>query len=332
MIRGAHYLLLATGLAAASPAIAQGGKLDQELSILADRFFLRFPKEAKNEPRSVDIMSAPPGEEEETRIVMDNGEEKLVFFAQEMEMLGTPELASAWKGAIEEEGADAFEVKSVTTKAALEVVSYTPRAIDATRDAILLSGLLVRCADGMLLNLQAYINTKANEHVDAYRDLVTRVFASLRQGSRVVDLSARTVKYPFGGSKEQQLVIDLPKDHVITTDSAYDFFVYRIRRAPVLGEEKHATITLYLGDHPSLFMTEMGRTEEQAERVPGTLFGKPMEWLIVDDEAQHAHIKEQIVPMGKDGGEQVAHVAVVGNDVEAVASLVQVAERFRIEP
>lgn len=325
------FSLLAT-LSLVTVATAQNGSLEQELSILSDRFHLSFPKEAKNEARAVDIMSAPPGEDAETRIVLDRGDERVVFFAQEMQTLGSPDLVAGWKRAIEEPGADAFEVKSTRKEASLEIVGFAPRQVAEGGEAVLVQGIVVRCADGMLMNMVAYINPTAREHLDKYQKLITDIFNSLRPGTRVMDLSAHVVRFPFYGSQTQELVIDLPAGHVITTDDAYDFFVYRIRKVPILGEEGgQAAITLYLGHHPSLMLKDLGRSEAGVPRKPGTLFGKPMEWLVVDDEESHTHIQEQIVPMD-DEGDLVAHVAVVGNDPEQVKMMVSLAERIKVEP
>ena len=324
-------MLIACALLAFLPVHAQDVTLDQELSILSDRFYLSFPKEAKNEARAVDIMSAPPGEEKETRITMDTGDERLVFFAQELGLLGTYHLATDWKKVIDKDGSDAFDVQTMRDNKQVEVVSYVPRTLDTTNDAILVHGILVRCADGMLMRGQAYINHAAVARLPFYQDLVEEVFASLHPGKRVMNLSARTARYSFAGSQDREIVIDLPKDHVVTTEGAYDFFVYHISRAMPLGEEKNASITLYFGSHPSLFMKELGVSEENVERTPGMLFGKRMEWMTTHDESRGIEISEQIVPRDKDG-RSVVHVAITGNDSAEIASLIDLVQKIRIEP
>src|ERR1044072_5052279 len=59
-------------------------KINNKQSILNDRAFFTFPTYATNEQRNVDIMSADPNTNEETRIVHDIGKMRLVFFAQEL--------------------------------------------------------------------------------------------------------------------------------------------------------------------------------------------------------------------------------------------------------
>lgn len=67
-------------------------KLDNKQSILNGRAFLLFPKDAKNEARSTDLMSAERNINQETRIVLNIENMKLVFFAQELYMFGDSNL------------------------------------------------------------------------------------------------------------------------------------------------------------------------------------------------------------------------------------------------
>lgn len=326
-----RQFLLCCGLLAGIAVNAQTDSLVQELSILADRFFLHFPKEARNEAREVNIMSAPPGEEEETRIVLDRGDERVVFYARELNMLAPKDLAGVWEEAIEGGDPDAFAIGPEVKKGACGTVVYSPRALKATGEATLISGLAIRCADDMLLTIQAYADSEAFAHIGAYQKLVADVFGSFRAGSRVIDLSERTVRYPFYFSDSLDLVIDLPAGHVINTDDAYDFFVYRVRKLAYLGANEQTTLILYLGHHPSLVMGDLGLGEQDASRRPGTLFGRPMEWLVVDDDAKGTHLREQIVPMSEHGA-LVSHTAAFGSKAKEVDALVDLAQRIRIEP
>lgn len=330
MMRAPFSLLVTLTLTSVSSA--QNNRLEQELSVLSDRFYLSFPKAAKSEAREVDIMSAPPGEDAETRIVLDHGDERLVFFAQELQMLGSPDLVADWKRTIEEPGADAFDVKSLHKQTSMEVVGFTPREVAESGEAVLVDGILVRCSDNMLMSVMAYVNPKAREQLADHQSLITEIFNSIRLGTRIMDLSARVIRYPYYGSKSRDLVVDLPADHILTSDNAYDFFVYRIKKVPTIGYiGGQASLTLYLGRHPRLMMKDLGRSETEAPRIPGTLFGKSMEWLVVDDNVVHSHIREQIVPIDGEGG-LVAHVAIVGNDPAHVEGMVALAERIMVVP
>lgn len=59
-------------------------ELNNKQSILNDRIFFHFPAGAKNVARQVDIMSADRNINQETRIMMDIGSQRLVFFAREL--------------------------------------------------------------------------------------------------------------------------------------------------------------------------------------------------------------------------------------------------------
>lgn len=63
-------------------------KLDNKLSILNGKAFFNFPTAAKNEARETDIMSADHNINKETRIMLDIHDMRLVFFAQELYLIG----------------------------------------------------------------------------------------------------------------------------------------------------------------------------------------------------------------------------------------------------
>src|SRR5215217_6981633 len=54
------------------------------ISMLNGRFSFVFPDSAKTQARGVDIMSADPNENNETRVVYDIGSKRIVFFAEEL--------------------------------------------------------------------------------------------------------------------------------------------------------------------------------------------------------------------------------------------------------
>ncbi len=309
-------VLFATLSIATAPVRATSDSLTQELSILADRFHLTFPAEARNEARGVDIMSAPPGEEEETRIVLDQGEERMVFFARELGVLGTDDLAGDWIRLLGRSGAACNAGPLAGNKA---VVVYVPEQVAVEGEAIFLSGLLVQCADGLLVNLQVYINPKAMERLAEHQALVDRILATYRPGTRVIDLKPRKVTF-------DELEIDLPKDHYVTQDGAYDFVVYRVHRPRPLGDEQRAAITVYFGHHPGLFSADLGEGTVTS-KVPGELFGKRGDWTRASDPGSGVLIMERILELK---GEEKVHVAVTANDEKALEEMLKVARAMRL--
>lgn len=311
-------VLFATLAITAAPVMAFSDSLAQELSILSDRFHLTFPAEARNEARSVDIMSAPPGEEEETRIVLDQGEERMVFFARELGILGTHDLADDW---VRELGRSGLACKAEPLAGNRAVVVYGPEQVTMGSEAIFLSGLLVQCADGLLVNLQVYMNPKARERLADQQALVDRIFATYRSGTRVMDLSPRTVTL-------SRMELDLPKDHYVTKDAAYDFEVYRIHRPRPLGSDVRTSITIYVGHHPSPFSRNLGK-DVVTSQVPGELFGKQIDWTRASDAELGILLMERILEL-EDGSK--IHIAVTASDEKALEETMKLVGRMRPRP
>ena len=97
-----HFRTTAYGLITAILMTAQTGwaqtktpgALPNRVSILDGRAYLRFPAGAVSSARPVDIMSAKPDEQLETRVVMNFGEHRVVFFARELFRLADKQFVS----------------------------------------------------------------------------------------------------------------------------------------------------------------------------------------------------------------------------------------------
>ena len=66
--------------------------LTNKQSILNAKAFLSFPKEAVNNTGATDIMAADPSENDETRIWIDNGTSKILFYARELHTIANHDL------------------------------------------------------------------------------------------------------------------------------------------------------------------------------------------------------------------------------------------------
>jgi hypothetical protein len=119
-------------------------KIDSKLSVLNDRAFFKFPTNATNIKRGVDIMSADPNANEETRIVLDIGDMRLVFFAQELFAFGDKELLTTISN---QNVKDERTTKILADKDSLQSILSTPIKFDTTRNAILVNSLVVRTQD-----------------------------------------------------------------------------------------------------------------------------------------------------------------------------------------
>src|SRR6476646_8234480 len=76
-------------------AISSGQK--NGISMLNGRFSFIFPDSAIKQARGVNIMSADPNENNETRVVYDIGSKRIVFFEEELIMKSVSDLETKLK-------------------------------------------------------------------------------------------------------------------------------------------------------------------------------------------------------------------------------------------
>lgn len=289
-------------------------------SILAGRIFLRFPDSAQNIHRGVDIMEADPNTILETRIVLDQGADRMVFFAHEP-MIRMDEGLPA---ALAKRAPGAPKAALFYDKDSLQAYIMPDDSPDTNRPAIRLSSLLVRMPDNTLLQVDAYINPAAWPRREAYRRLAGEVFRSLEKGPRRINRSARseTVKI-IGGSR---LRIPVPADYLLTVDKQYDFQVIRLRPLRGYADTGWHSLTIYIGSHPSLFSDEYHPKEEDISIIEGRFLGKKVAWQQVAVKAEGKLYREQIIPAGEGEGGLVYHVAMVSDEKAALEELNRVVE------
>lgn len=201
-------------------------KLDNKQSVLNDRAFFTFPTYADNIKRSVDIMSADPNANVETRIVLDIGEMRLVFFAEELYMLGDNNL---YDYASKENEKKNIITKILTDKDSLRSILSTPTTFDSTKTAILLNSLLVQTQDSTIFRISAYINPDGYKLKSQFQALSEKVFSTLTKGTRITKRNERQESFSIlGGSKS--FVFKIPYNYCVTTDDQYDFQVWNFHK------------------------------------------------------------------------------------------------------
>lgn len=300
-------------------------KLDNKQSILNDRAFFKFPAEAKNVARQGDIMSADPNTNKETRIVLDIGQQRLVFFARELFVASEKNLLETIS---KDNGANA-KSKILTDKDSLLSVLSTPTKFDSTKNAILVNNLYVRTQDHSVFVIGAYINPDAFKNIKAFQELTESVFASLTKGNRRLNFKARTELFPiFDGKKA--FSISLPQGFVVTKDKKYDFEVLKFQKVKDFADPNWLSLTIYTGSHPSYFYSEENFDESGAKKVKGRFLDKEVEWLYFKNTEKQFYLKEQKIP--SDGIESglIVHIAMLGSQPLAIDELTRLIESIKL--
>jgi len=302
-----------------------GLKLDKKQSILNDKAFFDFPTDANNVARQADIMSADYNINKETRIILDIDEQRLVFFARELYVTSGDNLLETLSKEIDENA----KIKILTKQDSLLSVLITPTNFDSTQNAILLNNLYVKTPDNTVFVIGAYINPDAFKNKDEFQQLTENVFASLTKGSRKLDVKARTAVSPiFDGKKK--FSITLPEGYVITKDKKYDFEVLKFQKVRDISDTNWSSLTIYTGQHPSYFHSDYNFNISDAKMSNENFLDNPVEWLNFKNEERQFYLKEQKIPGDQIEDGMIVHIAMLGNNQEAINELTGIIESIKL--
>lgn len=306
--------------------------LTNKLSILKDRVFLTCPDSAKNIARANDIMEAPKSEENETRIVFDIKDMRLVIFAQEMYARTTPDLLNDLnqknlKGEMVKFG---FVSKIIKDEKGFIAILSTPTKYDEKSQAILINSLIIKNQDSSLTKINAFINPAACKQKEAYIKLTESIFKTIEQGNRKLNLSERQEENKILGSKNK-LVFSIPNNHCLTIDNGYDFDVYKIKPVKLLNDTTYSQIFVYTGDHPSWFYGEYGFKDDENTIINGELFDEKITWYYFKNKVENNYLIEYQYDAKKISKNLIIHVAIVANSENEVLRLKDLAEKFKLE-
>lgn len=161
-LRLSSLVLLSSVLSAGVPARVSLQK-QPPTSLLKDRLTLRLPKDMRIQARAHNIMSAPQPTEEETRAVLDAGEERLVIMAAELFERGGADPDRNVRASVAAEfippplKIEPLQLFSQQLKA----WAIVPASIDRSHSAILLLSVYVLHPDGFMQLLNLYVNPAA---------------------------------------------------------------------------------------------------------------------------------------------------------------------------
>lgn len=301
--------------------------LNNPLPVLNGKAVFTFPKGAQNVKRGVDIMSVDHNANEETRIIYDIQNMRLVFFAEELFALGEDHL---FEHVSKDYANDPFKLKVLTDNNQLYSILATPTQWDSTQNGILLNTLLVKTPDNTLFRIHALINPAAYKLKDLFVKLTEQVFGSLVKGNRKTDLSPRKETLAIFGS-EKKFTFELPQNYVVNVSQKYDFQVFKFRTYRPYSDTNWTNITLYTGHHPSLNYRDYGFSESDLKKINGTFLGKNVSWVFFQVENENYYCKEQVIPAGEIEEDLVVHVSMTSNLEGSLDELTRIVEDIQLQ-
>lgn len=264
----------------------------EPMPALAGRLRIDLPRDAVSSARPVNLMSAPSGDDTETRFVIDRGASRLVVFVQETFSSPTSDLAAT---VAELEAARIPHGSVVRTRLAsgLSAAIVEPNDVDGPPGGVFVDGAWVATADGTVATVEVYATPDVAPAPQACRRIARTLLDSIAPGDAHLDLAAGERTLAPG------MTIRLPANHAIGHDVGPDFDVFRIVPVVPLATPT-ATLGIYLGGHPSF--------EPRGEERATTLFGRPASWWTSVEE--QAARREALVEFP---GVGYAHLFVVGH-------------------
>jgi hypothetical protein len=276
-----------TGLVAVVlPTPARAGELGRLVPaatttpLLGGRLTVRLPSAARVEARQQSIMAAPESSEEETRVVIDAGPERMVMMTYELFALAGADYSVGVRQSVMGmlgPGASAASIAALPAPAGagLEVTRVVPGQLDLTRKAIPSQVAFLRHADQTVQMMVFYVNPAAGADLAGCRRLADRVLATVAAGSRTLPVAAGPRRLNGDGTV---LELQSAAGYALTRQGGHDFTVFRLRKlAPLSSRKSPGTLGVYLGGHPS-FQHRQTDATVKVDREPGTLLGGPVEW------------------------------------------------------
>lgn len=297
----------------------------QPTELLAGRLRLRLPAGAKIQARRAGIMSAPESAQEETRVVLDAGPERLVLMAAELLSSAPPDLLATVRKSLDPVPAGGPQPNlALQNLGGLQTVLFTPAKFEAQDDAVLLLTAYVVHTDNLVQVLEFYVNPAGARDLRGVQALARNIAATLQPGA---------TRLPGAGpaTLSSGLAITLPAGYVVTRKPGPDFVVHNVHKIVPWGQPR-AYLGIYVGGHASFAYRQRDETPD-VKKTPGQLLGQKIEW----QEWSHAQnpgltTLEAIVPLGggASGHGLMAHVFFSSKNAAQLAELKQVAETLRL--
>lgn len=314
----------ADALLAADPPAAKGeiGKRllsEKPTDLLRGRLQIRVPEGARVEARPVDIMSAPESEDDETRVIVDAGAERLVVMVHELFGVASDDLERDVRATIAQWGEQGRQYRLARSPLkALRAVEVLPApAPGRETDAIFVRGMFVALPDSTVQTVFVYVNPAAAKDLAGCSAAAERILATLSPGARKLRLGAGPRRLATL-SPDAEVVVNVPRNVVVTTQLGPDFLVQRIRVVGKLGAGSDM-IGFYLGHAPSF--------ERGKKASDGTLFGKKVAW----QQGRAGQKLEALVELPRIAGPpDYAHVWILASSDEQLAALKRVAESMTL--
>lgn len=304
-----------------------------QIDVLAGRLKISVPTGARLQPVQHGIMAAPEADNEQTRVLIDAGDQRMVLMVYEL----FARAVADFEGEAQKETAH-FPMKVNLQKWMLSgpvrAIAYFPVVPTKDEEANLVMGVFVAGPDGSVQNLVWYVNPAGASQFSAASILAESIAKTIAPGARTLDIAPGARELSVY-SKTKSVFVTVPQGYVVTAQHGPDFIVHHIHKVIAFGDPE-ASLGIYLGDHPS------AKDEGFLEQGMSTLFGKRVPWSqkVTNEDGGKTILARAVVALGPSlfgyalpgmsDGPSYADVFVTASDASTVEELKSIATSLRL--
>jgi hypothetical protein len=327
--------LLLTPLAGtgAADSLSQLTVSKTQIDVLAGRLKVSVPTVARLQPVQHGIMAAPEADNEQTRILIDAGDQRMVLMVYEL----FARAATDFEGEAQKETARfpmKVNLQKWTLSGSVRAMAYFPVVPTKDQEANLVMGVFVAGPDGSVQNLVWYVNPAGAIQFSAASNLAQSIAKTIAPGVRGLDITSG-VRELSVYSKTKSVFVTVPQGYVVTTQHGPDFIVHHVHKVMAFGDPE-ASLGVYLGDHPP------ANDQGFLEQGMSTLFGKKVPWYqkVTNEDSSRTIMARSVVSLGPSllghalpgmsDGPSYADVFVAASDSSTVEELKSIATSLRL--
>ena len=313
-------LAIAIGLFATEPHLGTLDPAGAPRPVLDGHLVLTVPANAADAPGAK--------RDDETRLVIDAGEERLEIRASELFAIAGDDFAAAATRVVRGWGKEAAEhvVAPLSLASGLRAVDVVPAAPDVKPTGAFVRGMFVASPDGTAQYLEARVNARGARDFAGADKLAAAVLRSAAAGAQWNPLARSPVRL---ATPDPALTLfgTVPVSTGMTVQRESDRTVHRVQTMAPLGQNA-PSLTVTLARDARYLHDRLARADIKVETTEGKLFSKKVLWHAWSNREGKQHL-EAIVTIGTPERPLTAHILVLHRgDADALRA---VAEALTLE-
>lgn len=259
------------------------------ISMLNDRFSFTFPDSAKIEARQNNAGAA--NNTIETRVVYNSARQRIVFFAQDLFILGVDSLEKKILRESTKENPYTVDMKDNLDSTILYKMNF--KKFNAPDGIYIMYALIIKNADNTLSRFTVYFNKEAFMNRPTNDSIVNDVFNSYMRGGRLLNLKARTETFSLLTTKSK-LSLKIPNNYFVAIDKNKDRDVLTIKKMFSYDNQAFSEMIVYFGTEPNLLAKGMKIDSFKVVKPNDTNKYKNITWNNYFDKSKSFYLREQV--------------------------------------